>query len=50
VQDKKAIKTEVVFGTVGSDWCEIVSGVKEGDVILTNGPDPLSGADIIDLK
>lgn len=50
VKGKKAIKTEVVFGTVGSDWCEIVSGLKEGDIILTDGPDPISGADIINIK
>ncbi|MCK3682760.1 efflux RND transporter periplasmic adaptor subunit [Maribellus sp. YY47] len=50
VKGKKAIKTEVVFGTVGSDWCEIVSGLNEGDVIITNGPDPILGTDVIDLK
>lgn len=35
VDGKQAIKTEVIFGTIGNNWCEIVSGIKEGDRILT---------------
>ncbi|MFV0593284.1 MAG: efflux RND transporter periplasmic adaptor subunit, partial [Draconibacterium sp.] len=50
VKDKKAIKTEVVFGAVGSDWCEIVSGLTEGDIVLTNGPDPQTNQDVLDLE
>ncbi|WP_147384029.1 efflux RND transporter periplasmic adaptor subunit [Maribellus luteus] len=50
VQGNKAVKTEVVFGTVGSDWCEIVSGLNEGDIVLTNGPDPLTSPEVIDFE
>ena len=50
VQGNKAVKTEVVFGTVGSEWCEIVSGLSEGDIVLTNGPDPLTSPEVIDFE
>ncbi len=44
LHDREAVKTEVIFGTIGNEWCEIVSGLAEGDQILIgtgnaeNGP------------
>lgn len=44
LHDREAVKTEVIFGTIGNEWCEIVSGLVEGDQILIgtgnaeNGP------------
>ena len=32
------VRTEIVLGTIGKDYCEIISGVEEGDVILVQDP------------
>lgn len=37
VRGDEAVKTEVIFGTLGNDYCEIVSGLKEGDEVITAG-------------
>jgi HlyD family secretion protein len=37
VTDNEAVKTAVALGTIGDDFCEIVSGLKEGDKIITSG-------------
>ncbi len=50
IEGKEALKTEVVFGTVGGEWCEIVSGLSEGDRILADGADPKTGPQTIVLK
>jgi HlyD family secretion protein len=50
VRGEEAVKTEVIFGTVGDEWCEVVSGLNAGDVILSNGPDPSTGPPRIALK
>nr|WP_319272521.1 efflux RND transporter periplasmic adaptor subunit [uncultured Draconibacterium sp.] len=33
-KETEVIRTEIVLGTIGKDYCEIISGVEEGDVIL----------------
>lgn len=38
VNGKHAEKKEVIFGTIGNNWCEIVSGLNEGDQILAGTP------------
>jgi HlyD family secretion protein len=37
VTDNEAVKTAVALGTIGDDFCEIVSGLQEGDKIITSG-------------
>lgn len=37
VNGSKARKKEVTFGIIGNDYCEILSGLKEGDRIISNG-------------
>ncbi|QIA07099.1 efflux RND transporter periplasmic adaptor subunit [Draconibacterium halophilum] len=37
-KDDEVIRTEIVLGTIGKDYCEIISGVNEGDVILVKDP------------
>ena len=37
VKGSEAVKTEIIFGTIGNDFCEIVSGVNEGDKIIVDG-------------
>ncbi|WP_303924560.1 efflux RND transporter periplasmic adaptor subunit [Draconibacterium sediminis] len=34
----EVIRTEIVLGTIGKDYCEIISGVNEGDVIRVEDP------------
>ncbi|WP_167619532.1 efflux RND transporter periplasmic adaptor subunit [Maribellus sediminis] len=43
LHDREAVKTEVIFGTIGNEWCEIVSGLSEGDQILIGTGDAESG-------
>lgn len=50
IEGKEGSKTEVVFGTVGGEWCEIVSGLNEGDRILVGGADPKTGPQTIVVK
>jgi HlyD family secretion protein len=37
VKGNEAVKTEIIFGTIGNDFCEIVSGVNEGDKVIVDG-------------
>ncbi|WP_319479335.1 HlyD family efflux transporter periplasmic adaptor subunit [uncultured Draconibacterium sp.] len=37
-KDDEVVRTEIVLGTFGKDYCEIISGVNEGDVILVEDP------------
>lgn len=37
---KETVQTSILLGTVGNDYCEILSGVKEGDQILLNEDSP----------
>ena len=36
-KDDEVIRTEIVLGTIGKDYCEIITGVNEGDIILRKG-------------
>ena len=36
-KDDEVRRTEIVLGTIGKDYCEIISGVNEGDIILREG-------------
>lgn len=38
LKEGKVIRTEIVLGTIGKDYCEIISGVEEGDVVLLEDP------------
>jgi HlyD family secretion protein len=37
IEGDKAVKREVVFGIQGNDYTEIMSGLEEGDIIITDG-------------
>ncbi|GEM_PF-295574 len=34
----ETIRTEIVLGTIGKDYCEVISGVNEGDIVLLAHP------------
>lgn len=40
VKGSEAVKTEIIFGTIGNEFCEIVSGVNEGDEVIVDGINP----------
>lgn len=37
IKDSKAIKREIVLGIAGNDYCEILSGLSEGDIVILKG-------------
>lgn len=37
VKGSEAVKTEIMFGTIGNEFCEIVSGVNVGDEVIVDG-------------
>lgn len=50
LNDRVATKTTVLFGTIGNDWCEILSGATEGDRIMFGYPDVENGPDKFRVK
>lgn len=34
IKGKEGVKTDLILGTIGNEWCEVVSGVNEGDEIM----------------
>ncbi|WP_340113677.1 efflux RND transporter periplasmic adaptor subunit [Maribellus mangrovi] len=50
LNDRVATKTTILFGTIGNDWCEILSGATEGDRILFGYPDVENGPDKFRVK
>ena len=50
VQGDKAEKKEVTLGTVGNQYCEVVSGLKEGDVIITDETSSFRHLNRIEIK
>ena len=49
-EGKQAVKKEVIFGIIGNEWCEIVSGLKAGDRVLTGQALTEESPDKIPLK
>ncbi|SHF39985.1 HlyD family secretion protein [Mariniphaga anaerophila] len=37
VKGDKAVKKDFTLGIIGNDYCEILSGLEEGDVVITDG-------------
>ena len=50
VEGNKAFKKEVVFGIIGDEYCEILSGLKEGDHVISEKTGSISHLDEIDIK
>ena len=50
LHDHEAVKTKVIFGTIGNEWCEIVSGLAVGDRILVGGTNAETGPDKFRVK
>ena len=50
INGRHAHKKEVILGTIGNEWCEIVSGLNEGDQILTGKPITEDSPDKVPVK
>jgi HlyD family secretion protein len=50
VNGNKAERKEVAVGILGNQYCEIVSGLKEGDVIITDGANSFRHLNKIEIK
>jgi HlyD family secretion protein len=50
VEGDKAVKKEVVLGIAGDDYCEILSGLKEGDKVFSEEKGSVRRKDEIDIN
>ncbi len=46
----KAVKRDFTLGIVGNEYCEILSGLQEGDVVVTEGLNAFSHLDEIEIE
>lgn len=45
-----AVRTKLLLGTIGNEWCEIVSGAKEGERVITNALNVPKNVATIDIE
>jgi HlyD family secretion protein len=50
IEGDKAIKKEVVLGIIGDEYCEILSGLKEGDVVVSEETGSIRRKNEIDIN
>jgi HlyD family secretion protein len=50
VAGDKAIKKEFTLGIVGNDYCEILSGLQEGDVVVFDGLNAFKHLDEVEIE
>lgn len=50
LDNRNALKKEVIFGTIGNNYCEIVTGLNEGDEVLVGHIDAENGPDKFRVK
>jgi len=50
VEGDKAEKKEITLGTIGNQYCEIITGLKEGDVIISDGTSSFRHLNKIEIK
>ncbi len=50
INGNKAIKREFTLGIIGNEYCEILSGLKEGDVVVTDGLSAFRHLDEIEIE
>lgn len=50
VEGNKAIKKEILLGIIGDDYCEILSGLKEGDVVISAETSSIRHKNEIDIN
>jgi HlyD family secretion protein len=50
IEGNKAVKKEIVLGIIGDEYCEILSGLKEGDVVISEDTNSIRHLNEIDIK
>lgn len=50
IEGDKAIKKEFTLGIIGNDYCEVLSGLDEGDEVIVDGLNAFRQADEIELE
>ena len=46
----EGVKTNIILGVIGNEWCEVVSGLTEGDVIMASAADLTNSPQTIQVK
>lgn len=49
VEGNKAVKRDINFGIIGNEYCEILSGLKEGDAVIKDGINKYRNLDEIEI-
>ena len=50
VEGNKAIKKDFTLGIIGDDYCEVLSGLSEGDAVIVEGLNAFRQSDEIELE
>ena len=50
IEGNKAVKREILLGIVGDEYCEILSGLKQGDVVISEGTSSIKHLNEIDIN
>jgi len=50
LEGTRAIKKEVKFGITGSDYCEVISGLNEGDLVISEGANAFRHLNEIEIQ
>lgn len=50
VKGNEGVKTDIILGIVGNEWCEVVSGLKEGDIIMIPAIDTFNSPKVISVR
>lgn len=50
IEGDKAVKRDFTLGIIGNDYCEVLSGLNEGDVLIVDGLNASRQSDEVELK
>lgn len=50
IEGEKAVKKDILLGIIGNEYCEILSGLKEGDVVISEETSSMSRKNEIDIN
>jgi len=50
IEGNKAVQKEFLLGIIGNEYCEILSGLNEGDIVITDGMNAFRHYDEIEIQ
>ncbi len=50
IEGDKAVKKEILLGIIGDEYCEILSGLKQGDVVISDETNSIRHLNEVNLK